>query len=85
MQASPEVQGLTAVHRKSVALPSPVFVAIADEAWLTVREVAGRLKVSTATVYKLIESGAIEHVRVSNAIRVRIGAVGRYLASSKSA
>lgn len=58
--------------------------AIADDACLTVREVAGQLKVSTATVYKLINSGVLEHVRVSNAIRVIAGSVERYVASLKS-
>jgi excisionase family DNA binding protein len=38
--------------------------------FLTVREVAARLRVSTATVYSLCESGALSHVRVSNSIRV---------------
>lgn len=37
---------------------------------LNVRAVAARLSVSTATVYKLCASGALVHVRVSNAIRV---------------
>ncbi len=40
------------------------------ETWLTVREVAGLLKVSTATVYRLVAEGRLRHVRVSNAIRV---------------
>ena len=38
--------------------------------FLTVREVAARLRLSTATVYRLCESSGLEHVRVSNAIRV---------------
>jgi len=38
--------------------------------FLTVREVAARLRVSTSTVYDLCESGGLAHVRVSNAIRV---------------
>jgi excisionase family DNA binding protein len=38
---------------------------------LTVREVAARLSVSTATVYGLCERGEFAHVRVSGAIRVR--------------
>jgi len=38
---------------------------------LTVREVARLLNVSTATVYKLCAQGALAHVRVANAIRVR--------------
>jgi excisionase family DNA binding protein len=37
---------------------------------LGVREVAERLRVCTATVYKLCASGALEHVRVLNSIRV---------------
>jgi excisionase family DNA binding protein len=32
--------------------------------------VAGRLGVSTATVYKLVAQGDLPHARVSNAIRV---------------
>ena len=37
---------------------------------LTVREVAERLAVCTATVYALVERGEIRHLRISNAIRV---------------
>jgi len=37
---------------------------------LTVRAVAARLGVSTATVYKLVAQGDLPHVRVSNAIRI---------------
>jgi len=37
---------------------------------LTVREVAERLAVCTATIYALVERGEIRHLRVSNAIRV---------------
>ncbi len=37
---------------------------------LTVRDVAERLAVSTATVYALVERGELAHVRVSNAIRI---------------
>jgi len=41
-------------------------------ALLTVREAAARLRVSTATVYALCERGELRHVRVSNAIRLRV-------------
>lgn len=41
---------------------------------LTVRVVAARLRVCTATVYDTIERGELEHVRVSNAIRVVVRA-----------
>jgi excisionase family DNA binding protein len=37
---------------------------------LTAWEVAARLRVSTATVYKLCKRGELPHVRVSNAVRV---------------
>jgi excisionase family DNA binding protein len=37
---------------------------------LSVREIASRLGVSTATAYGLIDKGALRHARVSNAIRV---------------
>jgi excisionase family DNA binding protein len=37
---------------------------------LSVREVAEALGVSTPLVYRLCASGALAHVRVSNAIRV---------------
>jgi excisionase family DNA binding protein len=39
---------------------------------LKVKEVARILRVCTATVYNMIERGELEHVRVSNAIRVMI-------------
>jgi hypothetical protein len=38
---------------------------------LGVREVAERLRVCTATVYKLCASGALEHVRIVNSIASR--------------
>jgi excisionase family DNA binding protein len=37
---------------------------------LTVREVAARLRVSRATVYRLVQAGALPAIRVSNSIRV---------------
>ena len=41
-----------------------------SDEYLTVRETATLLKVSTATIYRLRGSGALAHVRVSNAIRI---------------
>ena len=38
--------------------------------FLTVREVAARLRLSTATVYRICSAGELSHVRVSNTIRV---------------
>ncbi|MBI3182075.1 MAG: helix-turn-helix domain-containing protein [Myxococcales bacterium] len=46
---------------------------------LTVRQVAERLGVSTATVYALVERGELAHVRVSNAIRVAPADLAAYL------
>jgi len=42
----------------------------ADHRFLTVREVATRLAVCSATVYALCERGELRHVRVSSAIRI---------------
>ena len=43
-----------------------------DAPLLSVRETAERLRVSTATVYALRGRGELRHVRVSNAIRLRV-------------
>ena len=43
---------------------------------------AERLRVCTATVYKLCASGALEHVRVVNSIRVREDALAAFVATS---
>ena len=40
------------------------------ERLLTVTEVAGALKVSKATVYKLCQQGQLPHSRISNAVRI---------------
>jgi len=47
--------------------------------FLTVGEVARRLGVSTATVYKICAAGRLGHVRVSNAIRVTEASLAEYL------
>jgi excisionase family DNA binding protein len=52
---------------------------VSAERLLTVREVAERLGVCTATVYGLCERGELPHVRVSNAIRIRPAAVEDFL------
>jgi excisionase family DNA binding protein len=44
-----------------------------------VREVAARLGVSTATVYKLVNGGALAHVRIANSIRVAPADLAAYL------
>jgi excisionase family DNA binding protein len=48
--------------------PRPSHTEIAQ--LLTVREVAERLRVSTATVYRMCASGLLASVRVLNSIRI---------------
>jgi excisionase family DNA binding protein len=43
---------------------------------LTVAEAARRLRVSRATVYKLVGEGRLAHVRIGNQIRFLTGAIG---------
>jgi excisionase family DNA binding protein len=40
--------------------------------WVTVRELAAMLGVSTSTVYQAVAAGELPHLRVSNAIRIPI-------------
>jgi excisionase family DNA binding protein len=47
----------------------------AGSEFLTVREVARRLRVSTAAVYRLCARGELAHVRVLNVIRIPAKAV----------
>jgi len=47
-----------------------------------VAEVAGILRVSTMTVYRLIKAGSLPAVRVGKSYRVGEDDVDRYLASS---
>lgn len=47
--------------------------------YLTVREVAGTLRVSSMTVYRLINSGGLPAVRIGKSFRLREDDVNRYL------
>ena len=40
--------------------------------WVSVRELAGILRVSPSTVYQAVATAQVPHVRVSNAIRVAV-------------
>ncbi|MGC4116987.1 MAG: helix-turn-helix domain-containing protein [Myxococcales bacterium] len=51
---------------------------------LTVRDVAERLGVCTATVYALVDRGELAHVRVSNAIRIEPAALEAYLVAQRA-
>jgi excisionase family DNA binding protein len=47
-----------------------LLLALGDaDCLLTVAEVARRLRVSRATVYKLVAKGKLPHVRIGNSIR----------------
>ena len=51
---------------------------------LSVRAVAARLGVSTATVYKVVAEGTLLHVRVSNTIRISPADVDAFVACQRS-
>jgi excisionase family DNA binding protein len=53
------------------------------EKLLTVREVASKLGVCTAIVYRLVTAGELPHVRVSNAIRIAHVEVEKFVTRSK--
>ncbi len=46
---------------------------------LTVREVAGVMRVSSMTVYRLIRSGALPAIRVGKHFRIRVVDLEQYL------
>ena len=50
---------------------------------LTVSEVAARLSLSTATVYRMTERGDFPHVKVLNAIRVAHEDLAAFVASQR--
>ncbi|HEX4865856.1 MAG TPA: helix-turn-helix domain-containing protein [Acidimicrobiales bacterium] len=52
----------------------------ARPAYLTVAEVAGQLRVSNMTVYRLVQSGELAAVRVGRSYRIREDDVDRFLA-----
>lgn len=52
---------------------------------LTVQEVADRLRVSTATVYRMCDRGELPQVRVSNAIRIPADALAHWLSRTRYA
>jgi excisionase family DNA binding protein len=49
---------------------------------LTVREVAGRLAVCTATVYALCKQGRLRFIRVAGAIRIDPASVEAFMAAA---
>lgn len=55
---------------------------LADMKFLTVAEVATAMRVSKMTVYRLIQSGELEAIRVGRSFRVPESAVGKFLVAS---
>lgn len=55
--------------------------SFAKARFLTVQEVAGMLRVSSMTVYRLIKAGDLPAVRVGRSFRVQESDVDAYLAS----
>ena len=52
---------------------------VLGERLLTVSEVAGAMRVSNMTVYRLIKAGQIGAIRVGKNYRIRASEVDRYL------
>jgi excisionase family DNA binding protein len=53
--------------------------------YLTVAEVAGMLRVSTMTVYRLIKAGELPAVRVGKSYRLSVDEVDRFVAQGFTA
>ena len=58
---------------------SPAFNLRESDQFLTVSEVARGLRVSNMTVYRLVNSGQLDAVRVGRSYRIREVDVHRYL------
>lgn len=56
-----------------------VWSHLAGDRLLTVAEVAGTMRVSNMTVYRLIKTGELAAIRVGKNYRVRESGVERYL------
>ena len=59
----------------------PLSVHYTGAQFLTVGEVAGVLRISNMTVYRLISSGQLPAVRVGRSYRLRLEDVDSYLAA----
>jgi len=68
---------IASLMSEDIGTPSPDAAAVAR--FLTVTEVARRLRVSNMTVYRLVNSGQLPAVRVGRGYRIREDDVHRYL------
>jgi excisionase family DNA binding protein len=59
------------------------LVAGREGPYLTVREVAERIRVCTATVYALVKRGELEQVRVSNCMRIAESSLSRLVSGTR--
>ena len=57
---------------------------LSGAALLSLADVAARLSVSRATVYKLCRSGELQHVRIGNAIRVQPEALAAFVIARRA-
>ena len=68
--------------RCAMAVPTGGEGGVSASQFLTVAEVAARMRVSKMTVYRLVHSGELEAVRVGRSFRVPELAVDTYLRKS---
>ena len=66
------------IYSRAMAETTPIDVRDAGR-FLTVSEVAKGLRVSNMTVYRLVNSGQLDAVRVGRSYRIRETTVQRYL------
>jgi excisionase family DNA binding protein len=81
----PNAQSPQSDPAESAARPSQLFgdgTALEDVSFLTVAEVAGVMRVSKMTVYRMVHSGELTAVRVGRSFRVPAKAVREYLSGA---
>jgi excisionase family DNA binding protein len=78
-----KVSGSSSSHRRAQrapgTAPSGAPVARTFRGWLTTGEIAARLRLCRATVYRLCAEGSLKHVRVGLSIRISEDQVQAYL------
>jgi excisionase family DNA binding protein len=77
------VRGRNRAHHETlecIGAPIDNGAVLAPAPVLTVKQVAARLQLSTAVVYRLAETGALGHVRIGNVIRVTEADLAAFLA-----